>query len=302
MEVHGMLKGLHKYWCNKVTVPAECTDAENSVDEDADGEEDNEFLKPTKPVTTTTPITAASTTTPRPNSTALHSTTPLELEYELCESVALSSIIINVSDLFGSGIDLGAKSHIVWALLHAQYGKMTDRARNMQEEALARCKMEEGAKVAGEDGHIKEMRTLHQAANEAGAKISDSCFITKLLDSFPESWDPVITPMYGEKDLSKVLMNLTVHAEWMSIREGCNGKKQAGGASSVSALEATVVTLQAEIKSFKSSNSHGGTTNPDKQHLKCSNSSCGKTGHLIADCFQTGGGKAGEYPHWWKGK
>ncbi len=28
----------------------------------------------------------------------------------------------------------------------------------------------------------------------------------------------------------------------------------------------------------------------------------GKTGHLIADCFQSGGGKAGQYPHWWKGK
>lgn len=90
----------------------------------------------------------------------------------------------------------------------------------------------------------------------------------------------------------------------MSICEGRNGKKQAGGASSVRALEATVVALQAEIKSFKSPNSHhgGGTTNPDKQHLKCSNSSCGKISHLITDCFQTGGGKAGEYLHWWKGK
>lgn len=111
-------------------------------------------------------------------------------------------------------------------------------------------------------------------------------------------------PNVWQKDLSKVLMNLTVHAKQMSIRKGHNGKKQAGGASSVGALEATVITLQAEIKSFKSLNSchSGGTLNPDKQHLKCSNSSCGKISHFIADCFQTGGGKAGEYPHWWKGK
>jgi len=80
--------------------------------------------------------------------------------------------------------------------------------------------MEEGAKVAGEDGHIEEMRTLHHAANEAGAKISDLRFITKLLNSFPESWDPVITPMCGEKDLSKVLINLTTHAERLLIRSG----------------------------------------------------------------------------------
>jgi len=106
--------------------------------------------------------------------------------------------------------------------------------------------------------------------------------------------------MYGEKELSKVLINLTTHAERLSIRSGHNGKKQIGGAESVRALEATVTALQAEIKLFKGP--HGGTINPDKQHLKCSNQSCRKVGHLIADCFQAGGGKAGQYPHWWKGK
>lgn len=160
MEAHGMPKGLHKYWRNKISVPAECADVENSADKDANGEEDNEFVKPTKPVTTTPPITATPTTTPQPNSTALHSTTPLELEYELRESVALSSIIINILDLFGSGVDPSAKSHVAWVLLYTQYGKMTDRARNMREDALANCKMEEGAKVAGEDRHIEEMCTL----------------------------------------------------------------------------------------------------------------------------------------------
>lgn len=40
--------------------------------------------------------------------------------------------------------------------------------------------------------------------------------------------------------------------------------------------------------------------NPNKAHLKCSN--CRKVGHIIDDCFQQGGGKVGQYPHWWKGK
>jgi len=79
-----------------------------------------------------------------------------------------------------------------------------------------------------------------------------------------------------------------------------DGKKPAGGAESVRALEAMVIALQADIKSFKGT--RGGTINLDKQHLKCSNQSCRKVGHLIADCFQAGGGKAGQYPHWWKGK
>ena len=201
MEAHGTPKGLHKYWCNKITVSAECVEDSN---DDAEGEEDDELLvKTAKTPDIINPST--STATPRPTSTPLHSAVPLELEYELREAVALSSIIINISDLFGSGVDPSAKSHVAWALLHSQYGRVSDRARNMRENALASCKMEEGAKVAGEDGHIEEMRTLRRAANEAGEKINDSRFITKLLDSFPESWDPVITPMYGETDLSKVL-------------------------------------------------------------------------------------------------
>jgi len=46
----------------------------------------------------------------------------------------------------------------------------------------------------------------------------------------------------------------------------------------------------------------GGSSNPNKSHLLCANPTCGKTGHLIADCFQMGGGKQGQYPAWWKGK
>ncbi len=122
----------------------------------------------------------------------------------------------------------------------------------MREEALSNCKLEEMGKVAGEDGHIEKMRTLRQRANEAGAKINDSRFITKLLDSFPDSWDPVITPMYGEPDLNKVIMNLTTHAERLAIREGKSSSKKVPQPSSdaVRALETTVLALQAEIQIF----------------------------------------------------
>jgi hypothetical protein len=256
-------------------------------------------------VFTAAATTAKMTTAERPTATPFHSSSPLEAEYELRESVAISSIIINMMDIYGSGVDPSRKSHLAWALLEAQYGKANDRARNMHEEALANCRMVEGGKVTGEDGHIGKMRTLRQAANEVGTKINDTCFITKLLDSFPESWDPVITPMYSELDLGKIITSLNIHAERLLIHEERNGRKVVGGKDSVRALEATVISLQAEVKelrSFKGSPSRGGTTNPDKQHLRCSNISCRKVGHLIADCFQAGGGKAREYPHWWRGK
>jgi hypothetical protein len=225
-------------------------------------------------------------------------TKPSELEYELRENVALSSILINVVDISGSGLDPSGTSHEAWKLLLDQYGKVSDRARNMREEALANCKMVEGGKVAGEGGHIERMRTLRKLANDTGADIKDPRFITKLLDSFPESWDAVITPMYSEMNLSTVIMNLTTHAERLAIRDAKT--KPAQPVDTVKALETTILALQAEMKTLKSNR---GTPNPNKAHLKCTNTAnCGKTGHLIDDCFQPGGGKAGQYPPWWKGK
>ena len=113
--------------------------------------------------------------------------------------------------------------------------------------------------------------------------------------------NPVITPMYGEPNLNKVIRNSTTHAEQLAIREGKTSSKKARS-DAVRALETTVLALQAELRSFRKESGSGGTSNPDKAHLQCSNTLCGKKGHLIADCFQTGGGKAGQYPHWWKGK
>ena len=131
--------------------------------------------------------------------------------------------------------------------------------------------------------------------------IKNDQFITKLLNSFPASWDPVITPIYSEKDLSTIIMNLMTHAEHLSIHEAKSKPKNSAAVDTVKALEATIPTLQTEMKLFKYNHgSPSGSTNLSKAHLKCSN--CGKVGHLMDDCFQQGGGKAGQYPHWIGGK
>ena len=161
--------------------------------------------------------------------------------------------------------------------------------------------MLKGGKVAGEGGHIEKMCTLCKLANDTGANIKDDWFITKLLDLFPESWDTVITPMYSETNLSNIIMNLMTYTKCLAIREAKSRQLEISPAiNTVKALETTVLALQAEIKLFKSFHGPGGLTNPNKAHLKCSN--YGKVGHIVDDCFQQGGGKAGQYPHWWKGK
>jgi hypothetical protein len=211
MEAHGGPKGLHKYWHNKINIPDACANLE-----DAEDKEDDDFLKTDKPTATASTAaatTAKTTTAERPTATPLHSSSPLKAKYELRESVAILLIIINMMDVYRSGVDPTQKSHLAWALLEAQYGKANNCARNMCEEALANCRMMEGGKVTRKDGHIGKMQTLRQAANEAGTKINDARFITKLLDLFPESWDLVITPMYSELDLGKIITSLNIHAE-----------------------------------------------------------------------------------------
>ena len=294
MGINGRPKELHKYWENKVVVPA--------------GLDDNDPISTETPTGKTTPVSpAATTTTQTPVPTPLLSTTPTLLEYELHENVALSSVLINIADLSGSGIDASGttKAHVAWKFLEDQYGRTSDRARNMREEKLSRFKMAEGAIIVGAGGHIEKMHTLWKLANDTGANIDNQRFITKLLDSFPESWDPVINNMYNEKDLNTVIMNLTTHAERLTIREGKTKDENSPPVTVdiVKALEATILALQAEMRSFKPYNQRErGTTNPNKAHLICSNSLCRKIGHLIEDCFGQGGGKAGQYPPWYKGK
>ena len=167
MEVHGKPKGLHKYWENKITVPASY---ELGPDDNKDNKDKGNTPSVDKPTTTpTATITTTATASNKP--TPLHSTTPLALEYKLWESVVLLSVLINIIDMFGSGIDLSGKAHTTWKLLEAQYGRVSDHTRNMHEDALASCKMLEGGKVAGEGGHIEKMHTLRKLANNTGTNI-----------------------------------------------------------------------------------------------------------------------------------
>jgi len=61
----------------------------------------------------------------------------------------------------------------------------------MREWDLDECKYTEGTNVAGEGGHIEKMRNLRKLANDTGTNYDDARFKTKLIDSFPESWDAI---------------------------------------------------------------------------------------------------------------
>jgi len=223
MLAHGGPCGLTNYWENKINIPTNLTNVSEIPD-----------------VSATVPTTASPTSTP------LHSLTLTLLEYQLCKSITLSSILINLVDIPGTGINPKGKSHKAWALLKEQYGKPSERTRNMREWDLDECKYTEGTKVAGEGGHIKKMRTLRKLANDAGANYDDARFKTKLIDSFPESWDAICSICYNMKALLEVISTLTSHGKQVLWARNAISSPT----DTVKALEASVLALQAEIKTL----------------------------------------------------
>jgi hypothetical protein len=222
MIAHGSPCRLVNYWQNKVIIPS-----------------DPLTSSPTGPSLMTTSPALASPT-------PLHSLTPTFLEYQLRESVALSSILINLIDIPGSGVNPMGTSHEAWTLLKDQYGKPSERTRNMREHDLDECKYSDGSKVAGEGGHIEKMRTLRKLANNAGANYNDARFKTKLIDSFPESWDTICSICYNMSSLSEVITTLTSHGERVLRTRNF----ASSSTDTVKALEASVLALQVEIKTL----------------------------------------------------
>ncbi|KAF9553630.1 hypothetical protein CPC08DRAFT_713565 [Agrocybe pediades] len=115
MEAHGKPKGLHKYWQNKIVVPADYDESEEVELDEVEATEENATQETTEtsPTSKRPKLSHPKPSEDKEKTTPLHSTTPSLLEYELRESVALSSILINVVDIYGSGIDPNKRSHQV---------------------------------------------------------------------------------------------------------------------------------------------------------------------------------------------
>ncbi|KAE9402225.1 hypothetical protein BT96DRAFT_1088234 [Gymnopus androsaceus JB14] len=155
--------------------------------------------------TTSTSATGITTTTISTEKSAINDLHPSTLEFQLRESVALSSILGNIIDIDGAGID------DTW--LEKQYGQPSDCMRTIAERELTNVRFINGTKVAGEGGYIEKLQSLRKRANNAGSMIDNSRFIVILLDSFPESWDVITTPLYKETNLTTIITDLTTHGE-----------------------------------------------------------------------------------------
>ncbi len=230
-------------------------------------------------------------------STPINSLTPNLLEYAQRESIALASIVCNVKDIFGVGINLSKLSHEAWTILKTQYSTYSDLIHNCREKTLKAMKYQDGEKVSRDSGYIKRMRKLHKEANDAGAGIDNKSFKTTLLDSFPESWDSVISTLYAETNLIVVIGHLIAHSEHVIGRNPTNNLSSTQE-STVQALQASIQTLTLQVQSL--SLKKNMALRSDKSHTL--NDACKGIGHMFDECWKLAGGRQGQYPPWWKGK
>ncbi|KAF5374516.1 hypothetical protein D9615_009034 [Tricholomella constricta] len=124
------------------------------------------------------------------------------------------------------------------------------------------------------DAHFAALRTAWNNANTQGADIKDAKFRMIVLKSMPVAWAILISTLAHIPTSTAIITHLTLHATLV--------RAKAGPATSQSAQAL-------------STQSRRNVRNP---HLKCDN--CGRLGHMGPDCYREGGGKAGQYPEWWK--
>ncbi|KAE9385704.1 hypothetical protein BT96DRAFT_949653 [Gymnopus androsaceus JB14] len=134
MLIQGKPRGLDIYWGGKATA--------------------------TIHIPTTSTSTSGVTTTTTAKKSAINDLKPSALEFGLRESVALSSILGNIIDIDGAGIEEAWDSNVVWTYLDKQYSQPSDCMRTIMERELTNTRFIEGTKVAGEGGYIEKLRSL----------------------------------------------------------------------------------------------------------------------------------------------
>ncbi|KAK0244466.1 hypothetical protein EDD85DRAFT_754476, partial [Armillaria nabsnona] len=247
MMTEGNTHGLINYWENKVVIPG-------------------------------------ATPAPLP-STPINSLNPNLLEYDQCESIALASIIHNVKDMFGVRIDPHKPSHMAWEILKTDYSAYSDLIHNRREKMLKAVKYQDGEKVSGDGGYIERMQKLRKEANDAGVGINDKSFKTTLLDLFPEMWDPVVSTLYVEKNITVVIACLIAHGKQVVGRNSINGPSSTQE-STVQALQASIQALTLQVQSL--SLKRNTTPRTDKSYT--ANDNCKGLGHTLNKCWKLGEG------------
>ncbi|KAF7318315.1 hypothetical protein HMN09_00340300 [Mycena chlorophos] len=214
----------------------------------------------------TTPPAPQSVPIP-PDPTSIYSTTPSLDEWRHRDGMAKALIVLNVKDPVGLGLKTDGTAAEAWDSLVTNHKRVNQMALIQARRELVTTFLQPGTPI---QEHVALLRNLHRKANDQGAKVNDEEFRTIFIG---------YTPLTSS---AEVISLVVMHADRLSSR-----------------VLSTSSTTQALATNTRDSRRAA------RKNLICSNSQCGapgKRGHTIEDCFWLGGGKAGQWPAWWKGK
>ena len=236
---------------------------------------DGTIIKPTSAATGPAPLSAS-----LPPETSVYSTTPSLDEWTHRDSMALALIVLNIKDPVGLGVKTDGTAAEAWKSLEDNHSRVNKMGLVLAKRELHTTFLAPGTPI-GE--HVARLCSLWVKANDMGATILDEEFVSIFIGSLGEEWDAVVPQLYAMKTSTEVISFVTMHADRLSSRLLSSAHTQA--------LAATTNPRDARRNA--------------RMNLTCSNPQCGapnKRGHTIDDCFWPGGGKAGQWPSWWKGK
>jgi hypothetical protein len=230
---------------------------------------------PASPTTTTTATTTTPVTTTPPE-TPWESTTPSLAEWKVRDAWALGLLVYNTIDPVGLGINISRTATDAWKSYQDSYEVVSEIAIINADRDLRNMLHNDGEDF---QEFINRMRTKWSNATALGAPIKDRAFRTIVLSALPQSWDPIVATLYTTQSSRDAINQLMTH--WAQISRDWISN----ACTSTSALQV-------------SANRQGCDRN--RSQLVCTNPNCNRQGHTIEDCYWQGGGKAGQFPAWFR--
>ncbi|RDB27836.1 Retrovirus-related Pol polyprotein from transposon TNT 1-94 [Hypsizygus marmoreus] len=152
--------------------------------------------------------------------------------------------------------------------------------------------------VEGDDmrKHLTDLTSLKERLAEIGSPLSDESFASYIRTSLSlsPSYRPLFTTL-ATAAREKGKPTTSDELKWHLLEEANTAELEENMNKSNSAMLAAHVRFRGDNTKGNSGKSKGKGKSKDSRH--CSN--CNKDGHTIDQCFEEGGGKAGDAPKWW---
>lgn len=198
-------------------------------------------------------------------------------DYHKAQAQVKQQIFATVNDAVLLKLHNLHNAHVIWIALQRLYEGRNDIFINAVREKLTSIKCREGADL-GE--HFTTLDTLVLELAGMGASLSDSELTSIIIRSLPPSYDTVVTSLVTTTNvLGQTLKSIELRK---AVEQAYESKKLKDEARSTgSGRQETALAVRTGAQQSKST-------------IECFN--CHKTGHVKADCWQEGGGKAGQGP------